>query len=193
MKHGCTTTRRNRKDKSMQWVPKGGRSSKNCKTTFSACKVLAIVFWNHRGILLIDYLEKDKTINAVQYYCDVLDRLQRAIKNKRPGLLGRKVFFIHDNARPHSARRTQEKLAKFKWDIFEHPAYSPDLAASNFHLFPVKKTAFGGIRFDTTSEITEAVTTYFKKLDGNHFDIGISKLVTIYQKCIERDGDFVEK
>ncbi|XKL62525.1 hypothetical protein PGB90_002358 [Kerria lacca] len=55
------------------------------------------------------------------------------------------------------------------------------------------KTAFGGIRFDTTSEITEAVTAYFKKLDRNHFDIGISKLVTIYQKCIESDGDFVEK
>lgn len=180
------------KRQSMQWVPKGGRPPKKCKTVFSACKVLATVFWDYRGILLIDYLDKGKTINA-EYYCGILDRLQKAIKNKRPGLLSRKVFLIHDNARPHSARLTQEKLASFKWDVFEHPPYSPDLAPSDFHLFPAMKTAFGGIRFDTTDDITEAVTAYFKNLDAKHFDVGITKLVCRYKKCIERDGDFVEK
>lgn len=180
------------KRSSMEWVEKGGRPPKKCKTVFSACKVLATVFWDHKGILLIDYLEKGKTINAA-YYCDVLDQLKTAIKNKRPGLLTKGVFLIHDNARPHSARVTQEKLEKFKWDVFQHPPYSPDLAPSDYHLFPVMKRAFGGQRFDNIDEIRDAVSSYFRNLDAAHFALGIQKLIPRYEKCLERYGDYVEK
>lgn len=180
------------KRSSMEWVEKGGRPPKKCKTTFSACKVLATVFWDYRGVLLIDYLQHGRTINAA-YYCDLLDRLRVAIKNKRPGLLSEKVFFIHDNARPHSARITQEKLQKFKWQVFEHPPYSPDLAPSDYHLFPKLKETFGGVRFNSTEEIEDAVTDYFKKLDASHYRLGIDKLIVRYEKCLERFGDYVEK
>ncbi|GBM68106.1 hypothetical protein AVEN_173092-1 [Araneus ventricosus] len=45
------------------------------------------------------------------------------------------VVFIRDNARPHSAVVTQQLLENFKWDVSDHPAYIPDLATSDFHLF----------------------------------------------------------
>ena len=180
------------KRSSMEWVEKGGRPPKKCKTVFSACKVLATVFWDHKGILLIDFLEKGQTVNAA-YYCEVLDRLRAAIKSKRPGVLTKGVFLIHDNARPHSARITQEQLKKFEWTVFEHPPYSPDLAPSDYHLFPVMKQAFGGQRFDNIEEIRDAVTSYFKKLDATHYALGIGKLVSRYEKCLERYGDYVEK
>lgn len=180
------------KRSSMQWVEKGGRLPKKCKTVFSACKVLATIFWDYRGVILIDYLDKGKTVNAA-YYCDLLDRLRTAIKNKRPGLLSKGVFLIHDNARPHSARITQEKLTNFRWQVFQHPPYSPDLAPSDYHLFPLMKRDFGGQRFDSTEEIREAVTTYYKNLDANQFALGISNLIPRYEKCLTRFGDYVEK
>jgi hypothetical protein len=37
-------------------------------------------------------------------------------------------MLLHDNARPHAAARTQAMLQKFGWEVFEHPAYIPDLA-----------------------------------------------------------------
>ncbi|GBM20731.1 hypothetical protein AVEN_105961-1 [Araneus ventricosus] len=41
----------------------------------------------------------------------------------------------HDNAHPHATLHTQQLLHRFRWDVFHHPAYSPDLAPSDYHLF----------------------------------------------------------
>ncbi|GBL95933.1 hypothetical protein AVEN_227157-1 [Araneus ventricosus] len=76
-----------------------------------------------------------KTINAV-VFCQTLRRLRRTI-------LTSGVVLIHDNARPHSAVVTQRLLEQFKWDVSDHP-YSPDLATSDFHLFPELKNWLGG-------------------------------------------------
>jgi hypothetical protein len=43
--------------------------------------------------------------------------------------------------------RKQCFLQEFGWEVFEHPAYSQDLAPSYFHLFPKLKEFLGGRRF----------------------------------------------
>jgi hypothetical protein len=47
----------------------------------SAGKVLALIFWDQDGILLIDYLPKVKTINS-EYYSSLLVRLKDILKVK---------------------------------------------------------------------------------------------------------------
>jgi histone-lysine N-methyltransferase SETMAR len=39
-----------------------------------------------------------------------------------------------------------------KWDILDHPPYSPDLAPSNFHLFLHLKKHIAGKKFDDDDE-----------------------------------------
>jgi histone-lysine N-methyltransferase SETMAR len=51
---------------------------------------------------------------------------------------------LHDNVRPHGATRMQAMLQEFGWEVSEHPACSPDLAPSDFHLFPQWKEFLGG-------------------------------------------------
>ncbi|KAL4089589.1 hypothetical protein QTP88_024602 [Uroleucon formosanum] len=51
-----------------------------------AKKIMASVFWDHKGIILIEYLPRGETINAARY-CEILKKLRRAIQNKRRGLL----------------------------------------------------------------------------------------------------------
>lgn len=84
-------------------------------------------------------------------------------------------------------------MQQFKWDIFGHPPYSPDLAPSDYHFFPALKKQFGGRKFETTDEIEEAVNEYLKNLDARHFEVGVEKLICRYEKCLERCGDYVEK
>ncbi|GBO28669.1 hypothetical protein AVEN_267907-1, partial [Araneus ventricosus] len=42
-----------------------------------------------------------------------------AIRRKRPGMLSDGVIRLHSNT--HTARKTQELLQKFKWEIWSHP------------------------------------------------------------------------
>jgi hypothetical protein len=45
----------------------------------SAGKVVAMVFWDRKGILLVDFMEKGTIINAASY-CATLEWLQAAIE-----------------------------------------------------------------------------------------------------------------
>ena len=66
------------------------------------------VFWDHRGVIFIDFLPKGETVNS-RRYCDTLKKLARAIRVKRPSM--QKVILHHDNARPHTARATAAAIA----------------------------------------------------------------------------------
>ncbi|UYV79175.1 hypothetical protein LAZ67_17001360 [Cordylochernes scorpioides] len=40
-----------------------------------------------------------------------------------------------DNARPHTVQQTLAHISRYVWTLMPHPAYSPDLASSDFYLF----------------------------------------------------------
>jgi histone-lysine N-methyltransferase SETMAR len=80
-------------------------------------------------------------------YCEVLLKLRDAIRRKLGGQLARRVLLQHGNARPHTARATQERIRELQWELLEHPPYSPGLAPSDFHLFDALKNHLGGKRF----------------------------------------------
>jgi len=116
------------------------------------------MFWDRKGVLLVDFLPQGSTINAGVYY-NTLQKLHRAIQNKRHGVLSRSVVMIHDNTRPHTTM--QNLIMTFGWEQFDHPPYSPDLATSDFHLFLHLKSFLAGRRFHNDSEVKEAVTICF--------------------------------
>ncbi len=79
----------------------------------SAGKVLATIFWDYKGVLLLKYCSKGSTVTSELYF-DTLIRLQTRIKSKCPGLSKQKVILLHDNATPHSAKLTQISLNQLK-------------------------------------------------------------------------------
>jgi len=119
-----------------QWCRlfKEGRTNVRDEERSGRPSVMAIVFWEWKGILLIDFLERGLTINA-DAYCETVRKLRRAIQNKRRGMLSSGIVLLHDNARPHSAARTAQLLQQFRWEVSDHPPYSPDLAPSDYNLF----------------------------------------------------------
>jgi hypothetical protein len=50
---------------SMQWVKKRVKAPRKCKRQRVQAKLMATIFWDAEGILLIDYLPKGSTMNAV--------------------------------------------------------------------------------------------------------------------------------
>ncbi|KAK3796147.1 hypothetical protein RRG08_018148 [Elysia crispata] len=121
-----------------------------------ALKVMHMIFFDMNGVILRWPVPIGTTINA-QYYKKVLqDKLRPAIRKKRPGLLESGILFHHDNAPVHTARAVTDVLAGYKWELLEHPRYSPDLAPCDFHLFPKMKEHLRGQRFETEEDIVQA-------------------------------------
>ena len=180
------------KQQSKQWIGPGEPTPKKAKTILSANKVMATVFWDAKGIIFIDYLEKGKTING-QYYAELLQRLKDEVKNKRPHLAKKKIMFHHDNALANSSIVAMTKINELKFEFFPQPPYSPDLAPSDYHLFPNLQKCLGGKKFDSNEEVIDAVNEYFEGLDESDYKNGITALEHRYEKCISLDGDYVEK
>jgi len=181
------------KNQSMEWrhtsSPKRPRT---CLQTLSARKVMATVFWYWEGVLLVDFLGRGSTINS-ERYCETLKKLRRAIQNKRRGKLSSNVWFFHDNARSHMANRARELLDHFGWEVFDHPPYSPDLAPSNYHLFPNMKTWLATQRFDDDAELQAGVNEWLNSQAAKFYDDGINELVHRYDKSLNLNGDYVDK
>jgi len=85
------------------------------------------------------------------------NNLKPAVRTKRRGLLSKKVLLLHDNARPHMASHTFKTINHLGFEVLEHPAYSPDLVPSDYHLFGRLKNALRGRRFSTEKDVQEAV------------------------------------
>ncbi|GFN97531.1 histone-lysine N-methyltransferase SETMAR [Plakobranchus ocellatus] len=153
---------------------------------------MATVFWDAKGVILLDILPQGQCINAARY-CSTLDLFKEAICRKRPGLLRRGVVLQHDNATPHSANLTQQWLQRYGWEILPHPAHSPDLALSDFHLFGPLKRHLRGMAFETEDDFISELRNWFDNLDVDFFRVGINLLLSRWQKCIDLHGDYVEK
>jgi histone-lysine N-methyltransferase SETMAR len=53
--------------------------------------------------------------------------------------------------------RHQKKITDLHLKCIPHPAYSPDLAPSDYHVFGPLMEALGGYKFSTDDELKEAV------------------------------------
>ena len=72
----------------------------------------------------------------MEYYSPLLVQLKDILKEKHCRKITKGVLFLHDDALAHWALATQKKLAYLGFQCLDHPPYSPDLAPSDYHLFP---------------------------------------------------------
>ena len=117
----------------------------------------------------------------------------KKLAEKRPGKLHRRVLFHHDNAPAHSAGKTQALLREFRWEIIQHPPYSPDLDHSDFFWFPNLKKSLKGIQHSSVADVKQAALTWFTSQGPQFYADGLKGWYQRLQKCIYLEGSYVEK
>lgn len=177
---------------SMAWKHKGSPPPLKFRTQPSAGKVMATVFWDSEGLLMVDFLPRGMTITG-QYYAGVLTRLKDSIRQKRRGKLTRGPLLLHDNAPVHKSRIAQAALKDCGFEQLNHPPYSPDLAPSDYFLFRQLKAALRGKRYGGDDEVKEAVMGWLGGQEGTFWLEGIRSLREKWRKCIEVRGNYIEK
>ena len=134
------------KAQSRQWVGPGSPRPKKLKTQPSAGKVMATVFWDAQGVIMLDFLAKKRTITGA-CYANLLDQLRTAIREKCRGKLSKGILLQQVNARVHTCKIAMDAVKRNGYELIPHPAYSPDLAPSNYFLFPNLKKDIRGRHF----------------------------------------------
>lgn len=164
------------------------------KSNIHCKKRMWVAFWNCEGIIHEEYLPPGQTIDQY-YYCEILGRLNKAIYESNPWLIG-KMRLQHDNARPHVSNYTQEVIDRIGWEVLPHPPYSPDLAPSDFHLFRSLSQKLKSETFFTFEDLKGFVDSFLRRYDregGWFYKQGIAKLPERWQKCVDASGNYFDE
>jgi hypothetical protein len=110
--------------------------------------------------------------------------LRKAILNVRCGLLTFGVVLLYDNARPHTALRSQTLPKYLNCEVFDYPPYCPDLAPSDYRLFTCLKNCLGSQCFNNNEELMKGFKILLSSQAEDFFDTHIQKLIPRYNALI---------
>ena len=120
------------------------------------------------GIIMTDYLEQGHTITG-NYYSALLTKLRSTLAKKSRGKLQKGILLLHDNAQAHRSMMAVHTSMQCGFKILLHPPYSPDLAPSDFFLFPSLKKHLKGQRFHSNEDVISAGEEWFESHPKSYY------------------------
>ena len=119
--------------------------------------------------------------------------MEAEFAGKRPHLQKKKILFHQDIAPSHTSAVSIAKILELRFELLDHPPYSPDLDPSDFFLFPHLKIALGEHRFSSNEEAITFVNNYFAAKNAEYYLDGLQRWGHCWEKCVELQGNYVEK
>lgn len=171
-----------------QWLAPNQQPIPTPKGEIHAKKVMLSVWWDIHGVVYWELLPHNTTITA-EVYCAQLDNLKATLLAQRPE--HDKVYFLHDNARPHVAKSVRQKLLSYGWEVLPHPPYSPDLAPSDYYLFRSLSNHLREKIFDEVDDIEKWLRDFFDSQTKEFYYNGIHSLPARWQQVIDNDGHYI--
>jgi len=179
--------------RSYHWLSSTDPIPHTPKNSLHPKKILLCVWWTTAGIIHYEFLVTGRTITS-GLYCEQLQRVQEALIKKQPSLINRKkVIFLQDNAKPHTAKISREKISELGWDLLPHPPYSPDISPTDYHLFLALDNFMRNKQFKTQVEVTNAVRQFFESKSVDFYRNGIQKLSSRWERVIECEGNYFDE
>ncbi|KAJ7345745.1 hypothetical protein JRQ81_001695 [Phrynocephalus forsythii] len=89
------------------------------KVQKSAGKVMLFAFWDSCGIILTDYLLKGEALNS-NYYCNLLEKLHDALKQKWHGMISKGSRLLANNAPVHMAQAPVVTTHRLGYELLQH-------------------------------------------------------------------------
>ena len=175
------------------WVKPGTSSKTTVRPNRFGKKAMLCVWWDQDGIVYYELLKPGETVNTVRYQQQLVS-LRRALDEKRPIWRDRhdKLILLHDNAPSHTALAVKNTIKEFKWETLPHPANSPDLAPTDYHLFSSLGKAVKHENFNSVEHLQIWVQNFFDQKNREFYRAGIQALPGRWAKCIASEGNYFE-
>ncbi len=156
-------------------------------------KVMIISFFDSKGLVYYEFIQKPLTVNQ-QVFQVILCCFHAVYQRRRPHSSVRGRHFIHfDNAPAHTADNTLILLRNLGWSRLPHPAYSPDLALSDFWFFARLKRLLRGQHFGTLANLKDAVEEQIALIPAEEYSHCILRSwPKRWRACLEHHGNYFE-
>ena len=168
-----------------QWLGVGQVGLTTPKNDLHPKKIMLSVWWGVKGIIHWELLPAGCNITA-DLYCQQLDRVAAKLLGKQD-----RIYFLHDNARPHVAKSTREKLLKLGWITIPHPPYSPDLAPTDYHLYRSLSDYLREKKFDDENDLKMDLVKFFGQKSRGFYEHGILSLPERWRQVIDNNGAYI--
>ena len=90
------------------------------------------------------------------------------------------------------AALTQKKIEELGWTVLPYPAYSPDIAPCDYHLFRSLTHFLADQRFQNDQEVEIAVSNFFHSKKADFYNCGIASLPERCRNVAARNGDYLQ-
>lgn len=178
--------------RSAQWLDIDQQPKHFPKPALHQKKVMVTVWWSAAGLIHHSFLNAGETVTA-EKYCQQIEEMHQKLRLMCPALVNRKgPILLHDNARPHVAKSTLQKLNEMGYETLPHPPYSPDLSPTDYHFFKHLDNFLKEKCFKTEVDAKNAFADFVASRTPDFYAIGIQKLVSRWQKCVESNGFYFD-
>ena len=103
------------------------------------------------------------------------------------------MLFHQHNSPPHRAAHVHQFFDNNNFEVVPHAPYSPDLAPSDFWLFPTMKGTLRGRTFSSRCALATAIFQWSEQTPKEAFAAAMQSWHERCEKCVRLKDDDVEK
>ena len=152
---------------------------------------MMITFWDKDDIPLTKCLLCRTTINGPSD-TSTIEQLRSVILEKRSSKVSRGVLRLHDTAPIHKCNIVQAAVRQTGFIELNHPAYSPDIVPTDYHLFSNLKKFLRSKNFSFDDEAITTVVDYLPDLNSESFCKGIQSLQDGWQPGVASECQYLQ-
>jgi len=143
------------------------------------------IWCGDNGIIHWETVPSGCTITA-DLFCQQLDRVAEKLKGKQD-----RIYYLHDNRRPHIAKSTCEKLLKLGWITVPHPPYFSDLTPTDYHLFRSVSNQLRDKKINNENDVKMELAKFSDQMSQAFYEQGILSLPERWRQVVDSNGGYI--
>ena len=163
------------------------------KSRMCVKKLMLTVMWGIKGMYLIDFLPEHQKFNSEYFIANILTPIGEMKKSIWPRKSSRLMWLHLDNCRIHNSKAAAEKVSLIHMKRAPQPAYSPDLAPSDFFLFGYVKSQLKGASFKTREQLQSKIIQILNAIPSKMIRSVFEEWINRCQWVFQHKGEYYHK
>lgn len=143
------------------WIESDQNPPQMIDDHISIKKVMVTIIWGVFGFYVVDFKPPNISYDSTYFVNNILIPLSEKREQIWSGSKKRKMWIHLDNSRIHNSKLTCSNYDPLGFKRPPHPAYSPDVAPSDFYLFGFLEEKIKGRKFKDQDELFEDLLKFW--------------------------------